>query len=84
MKGLFVELVTPAGKVFEGEANAVQLPGVLGSFQILLNHAPLISALGKGLVKIDLEKESKTFQITDGIVEVLDNKVAILVESVSE
>ncbi len=84
MKGLFVELVTPAGIVFEGEANAVQLPGVLGSFQILLNHAPLISALGKGLVKIDLEKESKTFQITDGIVEVLDNKVAILVESVSE
>ena len=51
-----VEIITPESLVFQGEANAVQFPGLDGSFQVLNGHAPIISALAKGDVKVDLEK----------------------------
>ena len=49
-----LEIITPESKVFTGEVDAVQLPGLDGSFQVLKGHAPIISALQKGSVKIDL------------------------------
>jgi F-type H+-transporting ATPase subunit epsilon len=49
-----LEIITPEFKVFSGEVEAVQLPGLDGSFQVLKGHAPIISALQKGSVKIDL------------------------------
>jgi len=49
-----VEIITPETVLFKGEAEAVQLPGLDGSFQILNNHAPIISGLKEGAVKIDL------------------------------
>ncbi len=49
-----VEIITPEMKIFEGEAEAVQFPGLDGSFQVLSNHAPIISALVKGEVKLNL------------------------------
>jgi F-type H+-transporting ATPase subunit epsilon len=51
-----LEIITPEFKVFKGEVDAVQLPGLDGSFQVLKGHAPIISALKKGSVKIDLTK----------------------------
>ena len=51
-----LEIITPESKVFSGEANAVQLPGNDGIFQVLNNHAPIIAALKSGVVKVDLEK----------------------------
>lgn len=51
-----LEIITPETKIFKGEVDAVQLPGLDGSFQVLKGHAPIISALGKGTVKIDLAK----------------------------
>jgi F-type H+-transporting ATPase subunit epsilon len=78
---MHLEIITPESKVFSGEATAVQLPGLDGSFQVLNNHAPIISALSAGQVKIDLievfEREEKT---SDLIKQDKSNNKAILVE----
>lgn len=51
---MLLEIITPEAQVFQGEADAVQFPGLDGSFQVLNGHAPIISALAKGDVKVDL------------------------------
>lgn len=51
-----LEIITPESMVFQGDATAVQFPGLDGAFQVLNGHAPIISALAKGDVKVDLEK----------------------------
>lgn len=58
---MLLEIITPEKKLFAGKADAVQLPGKDGSFQVLNGHAPIISALAKGNVKIDLSADHKTF-----------------------
>jgi F-type H+-transporting ATPase subunit epsilon len=75
-----LEILTPEKKLFSGEASSVSLPGVDGSFQILNRHAPIISALGKGIVKYKTGNETKTLTISGGFVENLKNKVIVLVE----
>jgi len=77
-----VEIITPDKELFKGDAVLVQLPGIDGSFEILNNHAPLISALKGGAVKIKKNKESKEefFEINGGMIEVLNNKVLVLAE----
>ncbi len=76
-----VEILTPEKKLFSGEVYGVQLPGITGLFEILDKHAPLVSALGKGNVKILKDKNSfENFSIQGGFVEVLDNKATLLVE----
>jgi F-type H+-transporting ATPase subunit epsilon len=52
---MHIEIITPETVLFSGEATAVQLPGLDGSFQVLNNHAPIISGLKAGDVKVDLE-----------------------------
>ena len=79
-----LDILTPEGKVFSGEAEAIQLPGLDGLFQILNQHAPLISALKEGVVKVKVKNEQQTFYIKSGVVEVLNNKVSVLTEGVSE
>ena len=79
---MLVEIITPDKKVYAGEANSVQLPGKTGSFQVLKNHAPLISTLSDGKVKIKDSQGTKVFDVKGGMVEVLKNKVIILAESV--
>ena len=67
--------------LFKGEVYGVQLPGINGLFEVLDKHAALISALGKGNVKILKDKNSfENFTITSGFVEVLNNKATVLVE----
>jgi F-type H+-transporting ATPase subunit epsilon len=75
---MFVEIITPDRKVFAGEASVVTLPGVDGSFQILNDHAALVSTLEKGTLTADKD----VFQIEGGVVEVLNNKVLILAEGI--
>lgn len=79
---MICELYTPDQKVFEGEATGVKVPGTDGSFEMLNNHAAIISSLAKGTVRIKNGKEEQSFNIDSGIVEMLDNKVVILAESV--
>ncbi len=79
---MYLEIVTPDKKIFTGEISLIKLPGSKGSFEILENHAPLISTLEKGPVKvIDNTGTVHNFQIIRGLVECLENKVVVLVES---
>ena len=77
-----VNIVSPDTVIFEGEnVHLVQLPGIDGSFEIMNNHAPLISVLKKGVVKIVVKgTENRSFEINGGVIEVLNNKVLILAE----
>ena len=77
-----VEIITPDKEIFKGEAVLVQLPGIDGSFEILNNHAPLISALKEGKIKVKKSKEGQDdfYEIKGGVIEVLKNKVLILAE----
>jgi len=76
-----IEIVTPDTTIFTGEITLAQLPGIDGSFEIMNNHAPLISVLKKGRIKI-LNKQQQTqyFEVNGGVVEVLENKVLVLAE----
>ena len=78
-----VEIVSPDKSVYKGEATLVSVPGVIGSFEILNSHAPIISALGKGTVRIveaTADHSEQLFDIEGGIVEVKNNKINVLVE----
>ena len=77
-----VEIITPDREIFRGEAILVQLPGIDGSFEILNNHAPLISALKAGKIKVKKTREAGDdfYEIKGGVIEVLNNKVLILAE----
>ncbi len=77
-----VEIISPDKKIFEGEAKLIRLPGSDGFFEIMKDHAPLISSLQAGQIKL-ISKEGATnlFDISGGIIEVLKNKVIVLAES---
>lgn len=83
---MHIEILTPEKKLFSGEAYGVQLPGLTGSFEVLEKHAPLISALQAGNLKVlrDKQQDLTHFTIQGGFVEVLHNRVTILVEGGSE
>ncbi len=78
---MLLEILTPEHKVYSGNVYGVQLPGVNGSFEILENHAAMISALGKGKMKILIDKHNtEVYDISAGFVEVLNNKTSVLIE----
>ena len=89
-----VEIITPEQKLYQGEAEAVQLPGKDGLFQILDKHAPLIATLAEGTVKLDVSKALTADELPDrprvegspiyvdiqgGVIEVNANKAIVLV-----
>lgn len=79
---MYLEIVTPDKKIFAGEIDLIRLPGSKGSFEILENHAALISTLEEGPVKIiDKEGQEHNIHISKGVVECLDNNIVVLVES---
>ena len=75
-----LEILTPERKIFEGEVTIATFPGADGSFQVMDNHAPLISLLKEGPVEYKGKEGSKTISITGGVVEVLKNKVILLAD----
>ena len=75
-----LEIISPDKKLFEGEVKSVSLPGSDGSLGILNNHAPMISALKAGNVKVTDNHGVQNFPINGGVVEVLKNKVIVLAE----
>jgi F-type H+-transporting ATPase subunit epsilon len=75
---MIVEVITPDKIFFSGEAVSVKLPGSGGSFEALANHAPILSSLEKGQIIVRTAQGEETFDITGGIVEVLQNKVIVL------
>jgi F-type H+-transporting ATPase subunit epsilon len=81
---MYLEIVTPDQKVFEGEVLSATFPGTDGSFQILNHHAPLLSTLKKGTIIYKDKKSEYEVTVDGGVVEVLNNKVIVLAESVVE
>ena len=93
---MILEIVSPEAKLFSGEVTSLSLPGVDGSFQLLNNHAAIVSILGKGLVKIAAPKfdfieewagkfskvneQTYTLAIESGTIEMKDNKVIVLAD----
>ena len=77
---MHLEIYTPEKKLFDGEVKSAIFPGTDGSFQILNDHAPLISSLKKGIVVYADKKSEYEVEITGGVVEVLNNKVTVLAE----
>ena len=77
-----LEILTPEKKIFSGDVYGIQMPGISGSFEVLEKHAPLVSALKAGRLKILKNKQNDFahFEIQGGFVEVLNNKVIVLVE----
>ncbi|WP_315820606.1 ATP synthase F1 subunit epsilon [Paraflavitalea speifideaquila] len=77
-----LEILTPERKLFSGDVYGVQLPGITGLFEVLNMHAPLVSALKAGRLKVlkDKSNDQVFYDIQSGFVEVLDNKVTVLVE----
>ena len=77
-----LEILTPEKKIYSGEVYGVQMPGFSGSFEVLEKHAPLVSALKAGRLKVLKDKQNHIayFDIQGGFVEVLNNKVTVLVE----
>ncbi len=77
-----LEILTPEKKIYSGEVYGVQMPGISGSFEVLEKHAPLVSALKSGRLKVLKDKQNhvSNFDIQGGFVEVLNNKVIVLVE----
>ncbi len=82
MNEIKLEVITPSKAVYSGKIKSITVPGSSGSFQVLLNHAPIISTLEIGKIKI-LEHNGKNheFSTSGGTIEVIDNKILILVES---
>jgi F-type H+-transporting ATPase subunit epsilon len=80
-----LEILTPEKKLYSGDVYGVQLPGIDGLFEVLDKHAPIVSALGKGKMKILKDKSNtESFMIQGGFVEVLHNKATVLVEGAQE
>ncbi len=80
-----LEILTPEKKLYSGDVYGVQLPGISGLFEILDKHAPMVSALGKGTIKVLTDKTNTiSYTITSGFIEVLNNKVSVLVEGALE
>lgn len=82
---MVLEVLTPEKSLFSGEIEVVTVPGVNGPFQILKNHAPIVSALvaGEVIIKKDGGTEER-FAIDRGFVEVLRNEISLLVHTPPE
>ena len=78
---LKLKIVSPEKILFTGEVESVKVPGVVGEFEILNNHAPIVSALKKGKVEYATAEGRKTLEVAGGFVEVLKNDVSLCVET---
>ena len=77
-----IEIITPDQKIFEGEIKSVRVPGQKGSFQVLNDHAPIVSTLDNGpVIIVDNQGTVTKFDIHGGVIEVKMNKIILLAES---
>ena len=78
---MVVEIITPDAKLFEGEVNSIKLPGTNGGFEILNNHAPIISTLTAGEISIALDQgQNQSFEVQGGVIELQNNKIIVLAD----
>ncbi len=80
-----LEIITPDKRVFEGDIKSVRVPGKKGSFQVLKDHAPIISTLDNGpVIVVDEDDNQLVFDINGGVIEVKSNKIILLADSVKQ
>jgi F-type H+-transporting ATPase subunit epsilon len=80
-----IEIITPDRKVFEGDIKSVRVPGKKGSFQVLKDHAPIVSTLEHGpVIMVDHADKEIRYEINGGVIEVKMNRIILLAESVRE
>ncbi|MFB2120954.1 ATP synthase F1 subunit epsilon [Parapedobacter sp. 2B3] len=77
-------IITPDQPVFEGDIISVTVPGTAGAFEVLENHAPIVSTLERGKVIVRTGKGEEVIDIIGGVVEVIHNNVTVLAEGISE
>ena len=78
---MILEIITPERKAFEGEVTSVKFPGISGGFEILNNHAPIISALTNGDIRImTADNKIETITIKGGVIEMQNNKIIVLAD----
>ena len=75
-----LSIITPDKNLYAGEASSVVVPGTDGMLGVLDGHAPLISSLKKGQVKVTTAKGEELFDVNGGVIEVMNNTVIILAE----
>jgi F-type H+-transporting ATPase subunit epsilon len=80
---MHLEIITPEKKIFEGDVTVITFPGSDGSFQVMNDHAPLVSLLKDGQVVYKTKESTEQVAITGGVVEVLKNKVIVLADGIS-
>jgi len=80
---LRVSVITPEATIYEGEADQVIAPAATGSLGILRGNAPLMALLGTGTLRIDHGREQKSFTVSGGFLQVVDDQVTVLSESAS-
>jgi len=79
---MLLEIIAPDQNLYSGEVDLVQVPGSKGSFEILRNHAPIISTLEEGRIKIvDVKGGTTFFEVNGGVIEVKNNKIIVLAET---
>jgi F-type H+-transporting ATPase subunit epsilon len=80
-----IEIITPESRIYAGDILSVRVPGKKGSFQVLKDHAPIISTLDHGPVIIEDEQGKVIrYEITGGVIEVKKNRIILLADSLSE
>ena len=78
---MILEIITPEKQVFTGEVTSVKFPGTSGEFEIQNNHAPIISALSKGNIRIiTTDNKTEKLPINGGVIEMQNNKIIVLVD----
>tara|TARA_B100000214_G_scaffold156433_1_gene112184 strand:- start:201 stop:437 length:237 start_codon:yes stop_codon:yes gene_type:complete len=78
---MILEIITPEKEIFNGEVNSVKFPGTNGEFEILNNHAPIISTLEKGEIRvINTNKNVENFNVNGGVIEMQNNKIIVLAD----
>lgn len=84
MSTFIAQILTPEGSLFEGDVTGVKMPGTQGSFEVKANHAPIVSTLEEGEVLVRKSEGDTNYKISGGFVEVAENKLTLLAESVIE
>jgi len=78
---MILEIITPEKEVFNGEVTSVKFPGTAGDFEVLNNHAPIISTLKSGIIRvITTENNTENFTINGGVIEMQQNKIIVLAD----
>lgn len=80
---LNIDIVTPSKSIFKGEIKSITVPGTKGRFQVLKNHAPIVSTFEIGMIKVELlNSTNKYYATAGGTIEVLENEIVVLADSI--